>query len=234
MATKSDRPVKPITAEGRARVEAALEKFGLLLVQGQWEIPSIADLLEGAPVTARGFSYDYVPAWKLRDELAARDDVALCKLFRGKSTLVHRRHWPMVDSVARIAQRGVAAGRGGELQRVMYEVIKAKPGIPGEQLKKRLELSGKSGTAKFQRAKNDLERWLAIVGADSEDSESHTHDPRWFVWAEGKIAKGAGEQQGDATLFGAADALMKATFPEGLPPKPPAMKQLYPALAMLG
>lgn len=234
MAKKPDRTVKPITEEGRARVEAALEKFGLLLVQGQWEIPSIADLLEGAPIKARGFSYDYVPAWNLREELAARPDVALCKLFRGKSTLVHKRHWPLVDSIARIAQRGVVAGRGGELQRVMYEVVKAKPGIPGDQLKKRLELSGKTGSAKFQRAKSDLEAWLAIVGDDAEESVRHTHDQCWFIWAEGKIAKGAGEPQGEATLFGAADALMKVTFPDGLPAKMPPMKKLYPALALLG
>lgn len=226
--------VKPISEEGRKRVEAALEKFGILLVQGQWELPSLADLIEGAPVTARGFSYDYAPAWNLRDELGAREDIALCKLFRGKSTLVHKRHWPMVDSIARIAQRGVTAGRGGELARVMYEVIKAKPGIVGDQLKKRLELSGRAGSAKFQRAKADLEQWLAIVGSEAPGGESRTHDQHWHVWAEGKIAKGVAQQDAEPTLLAAADALMKATFPDGLPPDMPPMKKLYPALALLG
>ena len=229
-----NRTIKPITAEGRQRVDAALEKYGLLLVQGQWEIPSVADLLEGAPIKAKGFSYDYVPAWNLREELVARADIALCKLFRGKSTLVHRRHWPLIDSIARMAQRGVCAGRCEETRRVMYEVIKAKPGITGENLKKRLELSGKAGSAKFQRAKADLEQWLAIVGEDVPEGERHTHDQHWRLWAEGKIANGVEQQEAEPTLFQAADALMKATFPDGLPPDMPPMKKLYPALALLG
>ena len=227
------KTVKPITDESRARVEAALEKHGLLLVQGQWEIPSIADLLEGNAIKTKGYSHDYVPAWNLREELIARPDVALCKLFRGKSTLVHRRLWPLIDSIARMAQRGVCAGRCEETRRVMYEVIKAKPGITGAQLKKRLELSGKAGTAKFQRAKADLEQWLSIVGVDQPEGEGHTHDQQWYVWAEGKIGKGVEHQGSEPTLFEAADALMKATFPDGLPPKMPPMKKLYPALNLL-
>ena len=228
------RTVKPITVDGRRRVEAALERYGILLVQGQWELPSLADLIEGAPIKTRGFSYDYVPAWNMREELIARDDVALCKLFRGKSTVVHKRHWPVIDSIARMAQRGVVAGRCEETRRVIYEVIKAKPGITGENLKKRLELSGKAGSAKFQRAKADLEQWLAIVGEDLPQEKSHTHDQCWRLWAEGKIAKGVEQQDAEPTLFQAADALMKATFPDGLPPKVPPMKKLYPALALLG
>jgi hypothetical protein len=230
MATKT---VKPISPDGRARVESALEKYGQLLVQGQWEIPSIADLLEGAPITTKGYSYDYVPAWNMREELIARPDVALCKLFRGKSTVLHKRHWALIDSIARMAQRGVAAGRCEETRRVMYEVIKAKPGITGEQLKKRLELSGKAGTGKFQRAKADLEQWLSIVGVDQPEGDSHSHDQLWYVWSEGKIAKGVEHQGSEPTLFEAADALMKATFPDGLPEKMPPMKKLYPALALL-
>ncbi|MBP9891124.1 MAG: hypothetical protein KBG84_04405 [Planctomycetes bacterium] len=232
MAPKN-RTVKPISEEGRKRVEAALEKYGLLLVQGQWELPSLADLIEGAPIKVRGFSYDYLPAWNLREELCARADIALCKLFRGKSTLVHKRHWALIDSISRMAQRGVAAGRCEDMRRVMYEVIKAKPGITGEQLKKRLELSGKTGSAKFQRAKADLEQWLAIVGEDEPTGESHTHDQHWRLWAEGRIAKGVEQQDSEPTLFQAADALMKATFPDGLPPKMTPMKMLYPALALL-
>lgn len=235
MARDPSRIIKPITPEGRGRVDAALEKFGLLLVQGQWEIPSLADLLEGAPITTKGYSYDYVPAWNLREELCTRPDFALCKLFRGKSTLVHQRHWPLIDSIARMAQRGVCAGRGGDLPRVMYEVVKAKPGLTGESLKKRLELTGKEGTAKFRRAKSDLESWLAIVGSEAEEGEGrgHTHDQRWQVWAEGKIARGVTTPHGEVTLLEAADALMKLTFPEGLPAKAPPMKKLYPLLALL-
>ena len=54
---------KPITAAGRRRVERAVVQHGLLLTQGQWEIPSGADLLEGRPIKTRGYSWDYVPSW---------------------------------------------------------------------------------------------------------------------------------------------------------------------------
>ena len=58
----------PITAAGRRRVADALARGGLLLVQGQAEIASVADLLAGTPITTRGYSWDYAPAWNLTDE----------------------------------------------------------------------------------------------------------------------------------------------------------------------
>jgi len=228
--------VKPISKEGRARVDAALEKLGLLLVQGQWEIPSLADLLQGAPVKTRGFSYDYMPAWNLREELLTRDDIALCKLFRGKSTLVHKRHWPLVDGIARLAQRGVEASRCKQDRYVMYEVIKARPGITGEKLKHKMELAGKPGSAAFQRAKADLESWLCIVGVESTDKpadESHTHDQAWHVWGASKIAKAVNGSAPELTLLEAADGLMRMTYPDGLPAELAPMKKLYPALSLL-
>ena len=78
-------------AAGRAARRATkrrLTRTGLLLVQGQAEIPSVADLLAGVPVTTRGYSWDYVPAWNLTDEYESTDDVAVVKLFRGRRTLV--------------------------------------------------------------------------------------------------------------------------------------------------
>ena len=46
METPNLRKSKPISEAGRSRVEHALKQHGLVLTQGQWEIPSLADLLE--------------------------------------------------------------------------------------------------------------------------------------------------------------------------------------------
>src|SRR5687767_9120239 len=150
------------SAAGRRRVARALEERGLLLVQGQAELPSLADLLAGAPVTTRGYSWDYVPAWILRSELAAQDDVALVKLVRGRSTLAHARWWPALEALARAARAAVLDGHAAPGRRELLEAIEARPGTPGLDLKTALGLS----TAEFQRRKNDLAAWLCVASED--------------------------------------------------------------------
>jgi len=48
------RESQPITKAGRRRVQRALEQHGMLLVQGQAELPSLADLLAGKSITTKG------------------------------------------------------------------------------------------------------------------------------------------------------------------------------------
>ena len=160
------------------------EERGLVLVQGQGAVPSLADLLAGKAVTTRGYSWDYVPAWTLRDELEARDDVAVVKLVGGRSTVVQARHWLAIEALS----RGSRATLGGN---AMLARIERAPGIVGKELKEALGLSGKDGSRKFQRWKNELEIGLAIVGREQEDAAHHTHDAAWFPWSQSKVAQGA-------------------------------------------
>jgi hypothetical protein len=162
---------------------ATFEERGMVLVQGQGPIPSLADLIAGRAVTTRGYSWDYVPAWTLRDELDARDDVAVVKLVGGRTTMVHARHWPAIEALSR-ASRATLVGNA------MLARIERAPGIPGRELKEALGLTGKDGSRKFQRWKNELEVGLAIVGREQEDADHHTHDAAWFPWAASKIASG--------------------------------------------
>ena len=162
---------------------ATFEARGLVLVQGQGAVPSLADLLAGKAVTTRGYSWDYVPAWTLRDEFDARDDVAVVKLVGGRSTIVHARHWPAVEALSR-ASRATLAGNA------MLARIERAPGIAGRELKEALGLSGKDGSRKFQRWKNELEIGLAIDGREQDDPTHHTHDAAWFPWSRSKIAQG--------------------------------------------
>ncbi|MCO5165144.1 MAG: hypothetical protein M9894_02095 [Planctomycetes bacterium] len=221
------REVPKVTAAGRRRVLAALERHGLLLVQGQAEAPSVADLHAGAPVTVRGYAYDYVPAWLLREELAARDDVALVKLVRGRSTLVHARHWPALEALARAARVAVLGGRARTGRRELLAAIEAHPGASGEALKAALDLPA----AEFQRRKNDLASWLCVDGRDQEeDAEHHTHDQAWYPWAEGKVGRalrGAPLPTPDE----AAAALLAALRPAA-GARPPRAATLLPALGV--
>jgi hypothetical protein len=167
----------------RDKALATFEERGLVLVQGQGAVPSLADLLAGKAVTTRGYSWDYVPAWTLREELAARDDVAVVKLVGGRSTVVQARHWPAVEALSR-ASRATLAGNA------MLARIERAPGITGRELKEALGLSGKEGSRKFQRWKNELEIGLAIEGREQDDPTHHTHDAAWFPWSQSKIARG--------------------------------------------
>jgi hypothetical protein len=165
----------------RRAVDGALVEHGLLLVQGQAEVPSIADLLAGEPVTTRGYSWDYVPAKTLAFELSARDDVGVCKLLRGRTTLVHRRLWPAVHGLAVAARANVHSA--------LLDVIDARPGVSGEECRAVLAIDSRA----FQRDKTNLERWLCVWSDERDDVDFHTHDRAWFPWSTGKIARGTND-----------------------------------------
>jgi hypothetical protein len=164
-------------------VAEALARDGLLLVQGQAEIASVADLLAGRPITTRGYSWDYAPAWNLTDEYERDRDVAVVKLFRGRRTLVQRRLWPAVDALA-VAARVNAYARD-DLDPFLA-IVERSPGIPLGELRTELGLERRV----FDRPKRTLESWLCVFGRERDDVDFHTHEPALFPWSEGKIARG--------------------------------------------
>jgi hypothetical protein len=223
---------RPITAAGRRRVDEGLEERGMLLVQGQAELPSVGDLLAGRPITTQGYSYDHVPAWIHARTLTARDDVAEIKLLRGRRTLVLRRLWPAVQALAVRARAALIAGgertesHAASDRRRLLERIEARPGLSGDDLKRDLGLDARA----FQRAKNDLCARLALWPEDQDESADlgHTHDQLWSPWARGKIARGT-----RSSALPSPDSAMSILLaPLILPPKrPPAPATLFPALA---
>jgi hypothetical protein len=168
----------PANEAGRRAVEEALVARGLLLAQGQAEVPSIADLLAGEPVTTRGYSWDYEPAWRMTEELSARPDVAQCKLLRGRRTLVHARLWPAVHACALAARPRVDSA--------LLDFVEARPGASGDECKAALAIESRA----FQREKAKLEQWLCLWSDERDDVEFHTHDRAWFPWGNGKLARG--------------------------------------------
>lgn len=162
------------------RLLDTLEATGLLLVQGQWELPAIADLLAGRPVTTKGYSWDYVPAWQTAWELTQHADVAECKLWRGMRTLVHRALFLPVAALAQRAYEGVIAGRAGQDARELLTYIERNDGVTGAQIKAQFGWDARS----FQRYKRLLESSLQIYGhrQDEGEEEGHTHDLLWQSW----------------------------------------------------
>ncbi len=217
---------KPITAAGRRRVERALERHGLLLVQGQWEIPSLADLLEGKPLTTRGYSWDYVPAWEHCEALEKRSDIGRARLLRGRSTLIAKRLWPAVDALARHARERVRALPRGNEERAMLDQVEARPGIAGGELRGRLDLD----TRAFQRIKGRLEPSLAVFGLEREDLGYHSHESCWFPWSGSKIATGLDRRRPGPDAEAAAAVLLEAVYPGARPEKPPRLTTLFPVL----
>lgn len=176
---------KNISVAGKERVEKALKEHGLLLIQGQWEIPSLADLLKGKPITTKGYSWDYVPAWKYSDGLTRRPHLAFLKLFRGKNTIVEKAWWPYLHILALKSVETVLAGKMGKDEQRFLQLVCESPGISGEKIKEKLKINSND----FQKIKNNLEKWLCIWGIERSDVECHTHDQAWWPWKEGKIAK---------------------------------------------
>ena len=230
---------RPITEAGRARVARALERHGLLLVQGQWEIPSLADLLARRPVVTRGYSWDYVPAWQLCEELGARADVETAKLFRGRNTLIARRHWPSLQTLASEAAAAVHRGAGGPGPLRMLELIESNPGIAGSELKSRLGFRGTAGSRRFQRVKTDLERWLCIMGTERVDLGHHTHESAWFPWARCKSARAMARRRAVARrkrqpkLDVARESLLRAVYPNADSARVRRSETLFPVLGLL-
>jgi hypothetical protein len=214
---------KPITATGRKRVEAAMAKHGMLLVQGQDDLPSIADLLEGAPIRTRGYSHDYVPAWTVRGDLIRQPDYALVKLFGGKNTVVHRRHWPALNALACSARANVLKRNDGPAR--ILKLIEAQPGITGDGIKRALELVGKSGAREFQRDKAKLEQWLCLEGREQEETDYHVHDSAWFPWSKSKIAG-----PGGLSIDDAAKSLLAAVY-DNPQAEPKRIARVFPVRA---
>lgn len=185
----AEKKAKPVSRAGEARLDEALTHYGMLPIQGQHDIPSIADLLEGAPIKTRGFSWDYVPAWDMSEALAADDDKVLLKLFRGGNTLVTSRHWPAVQVLAEENVRRVSSGGGGQQWQDFLQVVSENPGLAGASVKIALGLDGDVGRRAFQRIKTFLERLCVVWGEEQTETESHTHDLLWYPWDYGKVSK---------------------------------------------
>jgi len=85
--------------EPTAAAFAALETQGLLLTQDR-DLPCVVGLVTGEVPGTSWWSHPQSKAiFDVLARLADHQDVLLCKLLRGKETLIHRSLWPALMAV---------------------------------------------------------------------------------------------------------------------------------------
>lgn len=102
---------------------ALVEKHGIVLEAARGPVPSLAELIAGAPIRASWWSHPhgraiFAATRAVRDD----EDVMVCRLVDGKITFIHRRLWPALvraagrfpaDRLARVREVHTSSGRHG-------------------------------------------------------------------------------------------------------------------------
>jgi hypothetical protein len=80
---------------------AVLEDHGLLLESARGPVPSVAELVVGAPITGSWWAHpDSHAIFDAINTVADHRYVVRTRLLKGKVTLVHRRLWPVLVVLA--------------------------------------------------------------------------------------------------------------------------------------
>ena len=80
-----------------------VEKHGIVLEAAHGPVPCLADQIAGEPIKGSWWSHPKAHAiHRLTGDIRSSDLVHVCRLVRGKVTLVHRRLWP---ALVRLADR---------------------------------------------------------------------------------------------------------------------------------
>ena len=100
---------------------AFIQKHGIVLEAAHGPVPSLAELIAGAPIQGSWWSHPkgreiFAVTRAIRDS----DDVLVCRLVHGKVTFVHRRSWPALvraasrlplDRLSRVREVHTRSGR---------------------------------------------------------------------------------------------------------------------------
>ena len=94
---------------------AFVRKHGIVLEAAKGPVPSLAEVIAGGPVKGNWWSHPRSDEiFAVTRAIRASDDVLVCRLVKGKVTLVHRRLWP---ALVRASGR-VASNRLSQIQEV--------------------------------------------------------------------------------------------------------------------
>ncbi|MBK7976070.1 MAG: hypothetical protein IPK07_23290 [Deltaproteobacteria bacterium] len=89
------------------RAARFVEEHGIVLASARGPAPRLIDHIAGEAITGHWWSHPRAKAiYNVLAQVQGRDDVLVCRLIRGKVTLVHRRLWP---ALVRLAARFPAA-----------------------------------------------------------------------------------------------------------------------------
>lgn len=104
-----------------AEALAFIEKHGVILVSAKGPVPSLTEAIAGEPIKGSWWGHPKShQIWAILETITESKDVLVCRLVKGKITLVHRRLWPALVRLAarfpanrtsRVKQEHTASGR---------------------------------------------------------------------------------------------------------------------------
>jgi len=122
-------------ARSLKRVLAALEEHGLLLVQDH-ELPNVVTQVTGDKPRSSWWSHPQGRlVFAVLSRLAEHEDVLFTKLLAGKVTLVHRRLWPSLLTVARERAAWQMGGLSPAARRILAKADEVAHEATGKAVK---------------------------------------------------------------------------------------------------
>jgi len=100
---------------------AFVEKNGVVLVSAKGPVPRLTEAIAGEPIKGSWWGHPKShQIFAIRGAVTESEDVLVCRLVKGKITLVHRRLWPALvrlasrfppDQIAKVRHEHTASGR---------------------------------------------------------------------------------------------------------------------------
>ena len=104
-----------------AEALAFVEQHGVVLVSAKGPAPRLTEAIAGSPIKGSWWGHPKgQQIFKILEAVTDSEDVLVCRLIKGKLTLVHRRVWPALvrladrfqpDQIAQVVQEHTASGR---------------------------------------------------------------------------------------------------------------------------
>ena len=104
-----------------AEALAFVEEHGVVLVSAKGPVPRLTEAIAGEPIKGSWWGHPKgQQIFAVLEAVTESGDVLVCRLVKGKITLVHRRLWPALvrlakrfppDRIAKVRQEHTASGR---------------------------------------------------------------------------------------------------------------------------
>jgi len=104
-----------------AEALAFVEKHGVILVSAKGPVPRLTEVIAGEPIKGSWWGHPKShQIFAIVEAVTESESVLVCRLVKGKITLVHRRLWPALvrvaarfppDRISKVRQEHTASGR---------------------------------------------------------------------------------------------------------------------------
>ncbi|HMG73641.1 MAG TPA: hypothetical protein VK582_09075 [Pyrinomonadaceae bacterium] len=104
-----------------AEALAFVENHGVVLVSAKGPVPRLTEAIAGEPIKGSWWGHPKgQQIFAVLEAVTESEDILVCRLVKGKVTLVHRRLWPALvrlakrfppDQIAKVRQEHTAGGR---------------------------------------------------------------------------------------------------------------------------